>query len=76
MSLTSPVSYVLDVFSSYRVSFCLIYLNWYHLTNWICLMMSLTMMGLTPVLLVRALLIFSLMNLLVVLANPLVVSVA
>ena len=39
-------------------------------------MMSLTMMGLTPGSLVRALFIFSLMNLLVVLTIPLVAFVA
>ena len=41
--------------------------------NHICSMMSLMMMGLTPVLLVRALFLFALMNPLVVLETPLVV---
>ena len=50
----------LQFFSLYHISFCLIYCNWYHSNNQIRLMMSLTMMGLTPVPLVRMLFSFSL----------------
>ena len=76
MSIAFPVSCVSDTFSSYHVSFCLVYWNYYHLTNYICTMMILMMMGLDPVTLVRALSLFALMNPLTVLENPLVVSVA
>ena len=76
MSLTSPVSYVSDAFSLYLVSFFWINCNRYHPTNHIRLMMSLTMMSLTPGLLVRALFLFSLKNTLVVLKTLLVVFVA
>ena len=76
MSLTSSVSCVSDAFSSYYVSVCLIYCNLYHSTNQISLMMSLTMMVLVPGPLVHALFLFVRMNPLVVLDNPLVVSVA
>ena len=75
MSLMHPVSCVSDSFSLYRIYFCLIDWNWYHSMNPICLMISLTMMGLDPGLLVRVLLRFTLMNLLVVLENLLVMSV-
>ena len=83
MSLTSPISCVSGVYSLYRVYFFWIYCNFYHSTNQIRSIMSLNMMGLTPSPLVRVLFLFTLMNLLVVLdtplvvlTNPLVVSVA
>ena len=75
MSLTSPVYCLSDAFSSYRVSFYLIYWNWHHLKNYICSMMSLTIMDLDPGPLLRALFHFALDNLLVVLVNQLVVFV-
>ena len=75
MSLTSTVSYLSNTFSLYCVYFCLIYCIWYHSMNQISSMTSLTMMGLTPGPLVRALFHFALLNLLVVLENLLVVSV-
>ena len=50
MALTSPVSCLFDDFSSYCVSFYLIYLYWCHLMNYISLKMNLKMMGLDPAL--------------------------
>ena len=47
MVLTSHISCIPDDFSSYRVSFSLIYLNWCPLTNQIYLM-NLKIMGLDP----------------------------
>ena len=76
MSLTSPVSYVSNNFSLYRASLFLIYCNCYNPTNQIRSMMSLTIMGLTPGSLVRALSLFVLMNPLVMLTILLVVFVA
>ena len=76
MGLTSHLYCLSDALSSYHVSFNLIYLNWCHLTNYISSTMSLTMMGMDPGLLVRALFYFTLANTLVLLENPLVVSVA
>ena len=76
MSLKSPVHCVSDIFPLYHVYLFWIYCSLYHRTNQICLMMSLTMMGLTPGPLVRALLIFALNNLLVVLETLLVLFVA
>ena len=58
MILTSPVFCVSDKFSLYRVSFFWIHCNCYHPTNQIRLMASLTMMGITPGPLVRALFLF------------------
>ena len=79
----SPVSSDFNIFCWYRVSFCLTYCNWCHLTDQIWSMMSLTMMGLIPVPLVHALLLFVLMvplfmleTPLDLLENPSVVSVA
>ena len=72
--LMSPVSCVSKAFSSYHV-FLFIYYNWYHLINQFRSMMSLTMMGLTPGPLVRALFLFALINPSVVLTIPLVVLV-
>ena len=76
MSLESPVSCVSDAFSLYRISFFWIYCNFYHSANHILLVMSLTMMGLTPGPLVPAFFLFTLNNLLVVLTTLLVVLVA
>ena len=73
MSLTSPVSYVSDIFYLYRVYFLWVFCNLHHPTNQIRPMMSLTMMGLTLGPLVRLLFLFTLMNTLFVLENPLVV---
>ena len=73
MSLTSHVSYVSDTFSLYPASFFWVYFHCYHLTYHICLMMSLTMIGLSSGLLVSALFLFSLMNPLVVFKTSLVV---
>ena len=73
MSLKSPVPCVSDAFSLYHVSFCWAYCNFYHLAIHICLIMSLTMMGLTPGPLVHALFLFALNIPLVVLLNTFVV---
>ena len=73
--LTGPVSCVYDDFSLYHVSFCLIYCNCFHSTNQIRSMMRLTIMGLTPSLMVCAIFFFDFINPLVVLNNTLVVSV-
>ena len=72
MSMKSPVSCVSDTFFVCGASFCLIYWNCYHLTNQILSMMSLTMMGMTLGPLVRALLPFTLMNMLILLETLLV----
>ena len=71
-----PVSCVTDAFSSYRVYFYLIFWNWCHLMNYIFLMISVTMMGMSTGTLVRAIYHFALINMLVVLANVLVVFVS
>ena len=76
MSLTSPVSSLYDDFSSYRVSFYLIYLNLCHLTNHVSSAMSITTLGLDPGPLVSVILHFDLKKPLVVFLNPLLVSVA
>ena len=73
MSITSPFYCVSNAFSLYPVSLCLIYCNWYHSTNQIRSIVSLTIMGMTPGPLVRALFLFALMNPLVVLETPFVV---
>ena len=63
-------------FSFYRFSFFCIYCNWCHPTNQISLMTIMRIMGQTMGPLVRALYLLALINLLVVLENPFVVSVA
>ena len=73
MILTSTVCFISDVFSLYYISFFWIYYNCYYLTNWISLIMSLTMIGLTLGLLLHAIFFFTLMNPLVLLETPLVV---
>ena len=55
MGLTSPLSYLSDAFSFYRISFYLICLNWCHSTNYISWTLSLTIMGLDTVPLVQLL---------------------
>ena len=74
--MTNHSSCVSNNFSVYRVSFCLNGCNLYYPMNQIRSMMSLTMLGLTPVPLVRALFLFVMMNPLVVLTTLLVMSVA
>ena len=69
MGLTSHISCLSDALPSYRVSFSFLYWNCYYSTNYISLMMILTMMGLELGPLVNALFY-------VVLIIPLVVSVA
>ena len=54
----------------------MIHWNFYHSTYNIFPIMSLTMIGLDPGLLVRTIFLFAMMNPLVVLVNPLVVFVA
>ena len=76
MSLTSSISFVSNTFYLYRVYFYLINWNFYNYSYNIFSMMSLKIMGLDPGPMVRALFLFALMSLLVVLENLLVVFVA
>ena len=73
MITTSPVSCLSDDFSLYRVFYFRIFCNCYHTPNNIHLMTILTMIGLYPGPLVRAILIFALKIPLVLLTTPLVV---
>ena len=66
IDLFSHLSCLTKAFSSYCVSFSFVYLNWYHSTNQISLL-NLKIMGMDP---------GPLVNLLVVLVNLLIVSVA